>query len=346
MNGTKLREIREDLRLTQKELHEAIISALGEKKYDKTRISHWENDREKIPKDVIQIINKLIEKRKEQVKVIAFANQKGGVGKTTSALNIAAALKKNGLRVLLIDLDPQASASDWILREKSLECWRNGKTIYHALLKDTPLKECIIHSNCFEEQLCSFDMIPSHIHLSEADGRREPGFEHSLSEAIEHIANDYDYIIIDAPPNLGLLTYMALVAADKVIIPVQTEPPDAMGVALLLDTVSKVQRRLNSRLRIAGILPTRYNSRQAVDREVLYFLIQSVNQKAPVIEPIPDSFVFGNAAYNGKIAIEASPKTKAVGPYIRLASALAQEEPLPLALLNFVATEDEDEASN
>lgn len=341
MNGSELRNVREELGMTQNDLKEALYAALGTS-CDKTRISRWENDRERIPRDVVSVLEQLLEIRKQQVKILAFANQKGGVGKTTSALNVAAALRRNGLRVLVIDLDPQASASDWVLQGQALECWRNGKSIYHALLKDVPLKDCIIPAAPEGEDGAGiFDMIPSHIQLAEADGHREPGFEYGLSEALATISNDYDFVVIDAPPNLGLLTYMALVAADKVFVPVQTEPPDAMGVALLLDTVSKIQRRLNSRLRVGGILPTRFNSRQAVDREVLYYLIEHISQKAPILEPVPESSVFGNAAWAARVAVEASPKTKAVRPYLRLAASLAQDTPPPLALLRFEEEEQE-----
>ncbi|PAK75951.1 hypothetical protein B8X00_13470 [Acetobacter fabarum] len=142
---------------------------------------------------------------------------------------------------------------------------------------------------------------------------------------------------------MGLMTYMALVAADVVIVPVQTEPPDAMGVALLLSTVQKIQRRLNPQLRVGGILPTRYNGRQSVDREVLHHLIQSTAGTAIVLEPIPESAVYGNAAWSGAIAVDASPKAKAIGPYVRLCSALASETPLPMALLNLDDDVQDDE---
>ncbi|AOX18769.1 AAA family ATPase [Kozakia baliensis] len=334
MRGSDLRDAREKLRMSQIEFKEALNTALG-RAYDKSRVSRWENDRESVPVDVRKAVNLMLEQRASDAKIIAFANQKGGVGKTTSAMNIASALRKNGARVLMIDLDPQASASDWLLGRQALSCHREGRSIYHALLKGRPLPDCIVESNVEASGTpLAFDIIPSHIDLSEADGRREPGFEHALAEALDQVRNNYDFIVIDAPPNLGLMTYMALVAADSVLIPVQTEPPDAMGVALLLDTVQKVQRRLNPHLRIAGILPTRYNGRQAVDREVLHHLIQYTADRAIVLEPVSDSAVFGNAAWGGTVAVDASPRAKAVGPYLRIANALALGQTPPLALLN------------
>lgn len=338
-----LRESREHLGLSQTDLRNLLNAALN-RSYDKSRISRWENSKENIPAEVIKQIESLIATRKNRAKVIALANQKGGVGKTTSSLNIAAALRRVGRRVLLVDLDPQASASDWLLGSKGLDYFREGRSIYHNLLNDRPIEECIIRTEEDDNlQQAGFDLISSHINLAEADSRREPGFEHALAENLDRIANDYEFIIIDAPPNLGLMTYMALVAADVVIVPVQTEPPDAMGVALLLSTVQKIQRRLNPQLRVGGILPTRYNGRQSVDREVLHHLIQSTAGAAIVLEPIPESAVYGNAAWGGVIAVDASPKAKAVAPYVRLCSALASETPLPMALLNLDDDTQDDE---
>lgn len=333
LTGDWLRASREQLGLSQSDLRNILNSSLN-RAYDKSRISRWENGKENIPVEIKKQIQNLINLREKRAKVITFANQKGGVGKTTSALNTASALKKLGRRVLLIDLDPQASATDWLLGINGLNYFKEEKSIYHCLLQDKSILECIINYN-ENEQLSSlgFNLLTSHINLSEADSRREPGFEHSLAEKLEDIINDYEFILIDAPPNLGLMTYMALVAANIVIIPVQTEPPDAMGVALLLNTVQKIQRRLNPKLRVGGILPTRYNGRQNIDREVLHQLISYTANKAIVLEPIPESSVFGNAAWTGSIAVETSPKSKAIAPYLALGTALANNLPLPMAIL-------------
>jgi chromosome partitioning protein len=137
--------------------------------------------------------------------------------------------------------------------------------------------------------------------------------------------------VIDAPPNLGMLTWMALAAAEEVIIPVRTEPYDTMGVGLILSTINKVQRRLNPRLRLTGILPTQFGKRKSVDREVLTYLVRAMADKAPVLEPVPDSAVFGHASRNGKIATEVSPSSPAVLAYLNLAQALMDGTPLPRA---------------
>ncbi|MBS1084375.1 AAA family ATPase [Gluconobacter kondonii] len=346
MVGDFMRDAREQLRMTQNELKEALNARLG-RAYDKSRVSRWENGREAIPNDVRCEIEALLQQRNAKAKVIALANQKGGVGKTTSALNLAACFRKSGHRTLLIDLDPQASATDWLLGQEGLQAHREGRSIYHCLLKDRPLSECIIPAT---DEIAGgtrpFDLVSSHIDLSEADGRREPGFEQALAEGIEELASSYDFIIIDAPPNLGLMTYMALVAADVVIVPVQTEPPDAMGVALLLTTIQKIQRRLNPRLRVGGILPTRYNNRQAVDREVLHHLIQYTAGRAAVLEPVPESNVYGNAAWNGAIASDVSSRSKAVAPYLRIAASIATGKEPPLAELNLDWAETDNEGAD
>ena len=341
MDGHYFRLIREEQGWSQTDLRTALNSRF-DRRYDKSRVSRWENGREAIPTDVAKEMELLRALKREKATVIALANQKGGVGKTTSALNLVVAFSRAGYRTLLVDVDPQASATDWIFGADGLELHRSGRSIVHMLLRDAAVDRCIIKSDeDFSGRTRSFDFLSSHIDLAEADGRREPGFEHSLRECLEAVADNYDYIIVDAPPNLGLLTYMALVAANTVVVPVQTEPPDAMGVALLFQTIQKIQRRLNPSLRITGILPTRYNPRQSVDREVLHSLIRSTAGIAAVLEPVHESPIFGNAAWNGAIALEASPKAKAVSIYIRLASAIAMKSPVPLAILDL----DVDDAS-
>ena len=156
------------------------------------------------------------------------------------------------------------------------------------------------------ERRLPFDLAPSHIDLAEVDSKREPGFDAALREKLDEIRGDYDYIVVDAPPNLGMLTWMALTAAQDVIIPVRTEPYDTMGVGLILGTVNKVQRRLNPGLRLGGILPTQYSRRKAVDREVLGHLVAAMGDRGMVLEPVPESAIFGHAARNGRIALEVS----------------------------------------
>lgn len=202
------------------------------------------------------------------------------------------------------------------------------------LLDDGPLQDAVVRAGeVISGRVASFDFIGSHINLAGIDMRREPGFDAALQDAIDAVRTAYDYVVIDAPPNLGTLTWMALGAADLVVVPVQTEPYDAMGVSMILDTIRKVQRRLNTRLRIAGILPTRYSANLAIDREVLNHLINAMQDIAPVIEAVPNSTVYSHAAWASRITLEASPKSKVVQVYVKIAQALVAGRPLPQAVL-------------
>ena len=138
-----------------------------------------------------------------------------------------------------------------------------------------------------------------------------------------------------------MLTWMALSAAQEVIIPVRTEPYDTMGVGLILGTVNKVQRRLNPSLRLAGILPTQYTRRKAVDREVLNHLVSSMGDKGIVLEPVPESAAFGHAARNGRIALEGSTGAAAPAVYDRLAAAIVNGIGWPRAVADVAMVEQE-----
>jgi chromosome partitioning protein len=331
MDGSALRTLRQQLRLSQSDLKDALNRSL-DRSYDKPRISRWENGRESIPEEVVRTMQDMASDRPRHARIIALANQKGGVGKTTSAVNLACGLARRGARVLLVDLDPQATASVALMAGGSVEAYRQGRTMAQVILRDLPLEQAIFGRN---DPLLSgqvdFDLVPSHIDLAETDGRREPGFDVALREALEAVRGRYDVIMIDAPPNLGVLTVMGLTAADAVLIPVRTEPYDSMGVGLILATIGKVQRRLNPALRVAGILPTQFGARKSVDREVLGQLIEVLGGKAPVLEAVPSSAVFGHAARNGRIALDASPSNPAVAVYARLAAALLEGGDLPRA---------------
>ncbi|MDZ5645947.1 AAA family ATPase [Nitrospirillum sp. BR 11828] len=341
MNGDRMRELRQMLRQSQGDLKDMLNQRLS-RSYDKPKISRWENGKEPIPDDVAAELEHIASHKPRNAKVFVLANQKGGVGKTTSALNLAYALGQSGSRVLLIDMDPQATATVALLADAAVEVYRQGRTMAHVILQNRPMADAILKPGMVETAVpLPFDLAASHIELSETDGRREPGFDAALREAVDTVRAGYDFIVIDAPPNLGMLTWMALAAAQEVLIPVRTEPYDTMGVGLILNTIHKVQRRLNPGLRLAGILPTQFGRRKSVDREVLAHLVTALGEKVPVLEAVPDSAVFGHAARNGRIALEASPTSSATAVYRKLADCIIAGRPLARADIDLIPVENE-----
>lgn len=193
-----------------------------------------------------------------ETRIIAFANHKGGVGKTTSAVNIGAALNKSGKRVLLIDLDPQANLS------QSLGINEHQTNIYGSLIGKYSLIPHIIEFGTYEIIPSTIDLAGAEIELSSEVGR-----EYILQELINPIKKFYDFIIIDCPPSLGLLTINALTCADEVIIPLQAEFFAMQGLAKLTDVIEKIKIRLNKNLKIGGIILTQFDSRKNLNKEVL-----------------------------------------------------------------------------
>ena len=195
-------------------------------------------------------------------KVIAVANQKGGVGKTTTAVNLAAFLGVSEKRTLLIDTDPQANAGSGLGVTVSED---GGYSIYEALIDDVPVKECIVKT-----QVPGLDLLPSHQRLvgAEVELVSMMARELRLRRALEPIQAEYDYIIIDCPPSLGLLTVNSLAAADSVLIPVQCEYYALEGLSQLLNAIELVQKNLNPKLSIEGVLLTMYDSRLNLSQQV------------------------------------------------------------------------------
>lgn len=194
-------------------------------------------------------------------RVIAVANQKGGVGKTTTAINLAAALAIDGHATLLVDLDPQGSATTGVggrTREAS-------GTVYDALLGERPLRDIIQRTGieCLDLAAANRDLVGAEVELVTLASR-----EHRLHQALASVRGAYDYILIDCPPSLNLLTVNALRAADSVLVPLQCEYYALEGLTALLDTVGRVRETLNPQLALEGLVLTMYDGRNSLARQV------------------------------------------------------------------------------
>ncbi len=201
-------------------------------------------------------------------KVIAMCNQKGGVGKTTSTINLGASLAEYGRRVLLVDLDPQGALSAGLgVPHYDLE-----NTVHNLLVEPRVSIDDVLIST----RVPGMDLVPSNIDLSAAEIQlvNEVGREQSLARALYPVLDRYDYVLIDCQPSLGLLTVNGLACSDGVIIPTECEYFSLRGLALLTDTVEKVHDRLNPKLSISGILITRYDPRTVNSREVMARVVE------------------------------------------------------------------------
>jgi len=205
--------------------------------------------------------------------IIAMCNQKGGVGKTTSTINMGSALAAFGRKVLLVDLDPQGALSAGLgIGHQELDI-----TVYNLLVDSSLSVLDAIH----ESPVDGLDVVPANIDLSAAEIQlvNEVGREQALARALRPVMKEYDFIIIDCQPSLGLLTVNALSCADSVIIPVESEYFSLRGLALLMDTVDKVRDRLNFRLEVLGILVTMFDRRTLHSREVMERLVEAFGDK-------------------------------------------------------------------
>ncbi len=204
--------------------------------------------------------------------VLAMCNQKGGVGKTTSTINLGAALAEYGRRVLLVDFDPQGALSVGLgVQPHQLE-----QTIYNVIMERDSKIEHVVRRTSVE----GMDLLPSNIDLSAAEVQlvAEVGREQALGRVLHPVMKEYDYILVDCQPSLGLLTVNALAAADNVIIPLECEFFSLRGVALLIDTIEKVRERLNPKLEIGGILATMFDPRTLHSREVMARVVEAFGE--------------------------------------------------------------------
>jgi chromosome partitioning protein len=244
-------------------------------------------------------------------KIIAIANQKGGVGKTTTAINLSASLAANDLRILLIDCDPQGNATTGVGIAKVAD----QLTTYNALFSDTPLSDTIVSTE-FE----GLDLVPANRNLVAANLElvEMPDRESRLKFKVDEVRNKYDFIILDCPPALDLLTLNALVAADAVLIPIQCEFFALEGVSQLMDTVDRIRDSFQHNLAIEGILLTMYDDRTNLTRQVAADLAEFFGDEV-FKTVIPRSVRLAEAPSHGKPILLYDVRSKGAECYIKLA---------------------------
>lgn len=260
---------------------------------------------------------KFVGDRRRMGKTLAIANQKGGVGKTTTAINLAAGLSKAGKRTLLVDVDPQANATSGLgIARESIH-----RNVYHALILGDELRSLIVKTEF------GVDVVPSDRNLAGAEVEiiELPEREHLLARSLEPIKNDYDYIVLDCPPALNLLTVNALAAADSLLVPIQCEYYALEGVTALFNTLTSIRRAVNPTLKIEGLLLTMYDDRinlsSAVAADLRSFYGNLVLQTL-----IPRNVRLAEAPSHGMPVIYYDPRSRGAESYLQLTQEVLTHE--------------------
>jgi chromosome partitioning protein len=247
-------------------------------------------------------------KNEGPAKVIAFANQKGGVAKTTTALNLAVAFKESGHRVLAVDMDPQGN----LTMSQGIDPDKVERSMFDVLVHRIPIREVIVERE-IDVAVASIDLAGAEIAMSTQIGR-----ERSLQKALDAVKEDYDFVCIDTPPSLGLLTVNALTAADKVIVPVQCEYLSMRGLVQLQNTLQMIRENLNPGVEIEGILPTMLDSRTVHAKEAVEILEENFGELV-FKSRIRKAIKFAEAPVRGTSVLKYDPNGKAAGAYRELA---------------------------
>ena len=245
---------------------------------------------------------------KPQAKTIAFANQKGGVAKTTTTLNLAAAFAETGNRVLCVDMDPQGN----LTMSQGIDPDGLDKSMYDVLVHQISIRE-VIRKREIDVACASIDLAGAEIAMSTMIGR-----ERSLEKALTPVQDDYDFICIDTPPSLGLLTINALTAADKVIVPVQCEYLSMRGLLQLQNTLAMIRENLNPEVDIMGILPTMVDTRTLHAKEAIEILEENFGDRVFGAR-IKKTVRFAEAPVKGMSVLKYDPNGQAADSYRRLA---------------------------
>ena len=243
-------------------------------------------------------------------KIISFSNQKGGVGKTTTCVNMAAYLARAGRKVLLVDLDPQGNATTGLGFSKgSLK-----KSVYNVIIDDEEVKE-----NILPTELEGLLILPSNIDLAGAEVSLvyKKNRDKVLRAALEKVKADFDYILIDCPPSLGLLTINALAAADSAIIPIQSEYYALEGLSQLMNTISLVRQHLNKSLKVEGVVLTMYDGRSIISKQIAAAIKKYFSKKLYEIV-IPRNVRLSEAPSHGKPILLHDPKCMGARAYAAL----------------------------
>lgn len=281
----------EDITEEPEAIEELTVEEKAKEKPNEKKELENMNETAAVQKSVSSVEYKFTSKEGGLSKVLTIINQKGGVGKSTTAINLAAALGESAKKILLIDLDPQGNSTSGLGIEKK----ELTKCVYDVLLNDAPIDQVLIKDACK-----NVDVVPATINLAGAEVElvTEIAREQRLKDAIAQVKSNYDYVFIDCPPSLGLLTVNALVAADKLLIPIQTEFYALEGVTKLLDSMKRVKSRLNTNLDIYGVLLTMYDGRTTLAKQVSeevrnYFQDLVFDTKIPRTVKISEAPSFG-----------------------------------------------------